>query len=94
MPNIRIEIVYALAQAQDIVRLELRPGTTAGEAVAASGLRARHAVVAAGCQLGLAGRRIPENYRPRDGDRIELLRPLLADPKDARKSRARKTRRS
>jgi putative ubiquitin-RnfH superfamily antitoxin RatB of RatAB toxin-antitoxin module len=93
MPRVHIEVVYALAGAQDIVALELASGARAGEAVAASGLLQRHALAAEDWNLGLAGRRIPPDRLLRDGDRVELLRPLALDPKEARRARARKARR-
>lgn len=93
MASIRIEVVYALAGAQDVVSLELAAGANAGEAVASSGLLERHALAAWGWNLGLGGRRILPGHQLREGDRVELLRPLAADPKEARRSRARKLRR-
>jgi len=91
MPSIRVEVVYARADAQDLVRLELPAGANAGEAVAASGLPGRHALAA--WTLGLAGRKILPAQKLRDGDRVELLRPLLLTPNEARRARARRRRR-
>ncbi len=82
----RVEVVYALAEVQQIVVLELPENTTAGEAVAASGLPA-------GSKLGLAGKRVAEDQRLQDGDRVEILRPLAADPNEARRGRARRRKR-
>ncbi|MGH8674722.1 MAG: RnfH family protein, partial [Burkholderiales bacterium] len=75
MARIRIEVVYALAAAQDIVSLEMTAGVSAGDAVAASGLLERHALAERGWRLGLAGRRILPGRVLSDGDRVELLRP-------------------
>ena len=87
----RIEVVYALAQAQDLVVLELAPGALARDAVEASALLARHRELdAAGLPLAIFGRRIQPGQRLRDGDRVEILRPLAQDPKEARRRRARR----
>ena len=87
MARLRVEVVHPLAEEQKVVRLELAEGATAGEAAAASGLRRE------GLRLGIGGKEVKPGARLRDGDRVELLRPLAADPKDARRLRARKTRR-
>ena len=82
----RVEVVYALADAQQVVVLDLAEDATAGEAVAASGLPAE-------LSLGIAGKRVAAGQRLQEGDRVELLRPLAADPNEARRGRARRSRR-
>ena len=82
----RVEVVYALADAQEVVVLDLPEDATAGEAVAASGLPADS-------QLGIAGKRVAAGQRLHDGDRVEILRPLSADPNEARRGRALRSRR-
>ena len=84
MPSLRVEVVHALARSQKVVTLSVPPGTTAQEAVALSGLP----WPAHGGVLGLFGRRIPLSQILQDGDRVEILRPLAADPKEARRRRA------
>ena len=91
--KLRVEVVYALAGAQDLVVLELDEGATAREATQASGIPARHGLAAADLTLGIFGRRIAPEQALRDGDRVEILRPLAADPKEARRRRARGKRR-
>jgi putative ubiquitin-RnfH superfamily antitoxin RatB of RatAB toxin-antitoxin module len=81
--SLRVAVVYALAGRQDIVELRLEAGATAGEAVQQSGL------VLSGLRLGIGGKEVPETQPLRDGDRVELLRPLALDPKEARRKRAR-----
>ncbi len=90
MARLRVEVVYALAGTQEIVALELRKGTTAREAAEASGVPARHGLAAAQLVLGIFGRRIAPGHLLRDGDRVEILRALAADPKEARRRRARR----
>jgi putative ubiquitin-RnfH superfamily antitoxin RatB of RatAB toxin-antitoxin module len=91
--SLRVEVVYARADAQDLVALELAEGTTAGQAAEASGLLARHGLAAADLVLGNFGRRIASDCPLRDGDRVEILRALAMDPKEARRRRAARTRR-
>ncbi|MEO8143979.1 MAG: RnfH family protein [Betaproteobacteria bacterium] len=82
----RVEVVYALADVQEVVVLDLPVHATAGEAVAASGLPAE-------LKLGISGKRVAAGQRLQDGDRVEILRPLAADPNEARRGRARRSRR-
>lgn len=67
------------------VELDLPEGSTVIEALRAAGLQADAEVVA----YAVFGNTVDPGHRLVDGDRIELLRPLQADPKDARRSRAR-----
>ena len=82
--KLRVDVVWALAARQRVVSLELAPGATARDAVKASGLPGPYAA------LGRFGKQISPEAVLRDGDRIELLRPLAADPKEARRARARR----
>jgi len=84
MAKLRVEVVLALAGRQEIVPLQLAEGATAGDAVRASGL------AAAGLAPGIGGRRVPAGKVLQDGDRVDLLRPLAADPNEARRRRARR----
>jgi putative ubiquitin-RnfH superfamily antitoxin RatB of RatAB toxin-antitoxin module len=89
----QVEVVLALARRQEICVVELPDGAAAYEAVSASGMPARHGWDAAKLVLGIAGRRVAPDRRLRDGDRVEILRPLAADPNEARRARARRGRR-
>lgn len=80
----RIEVVLAWPDRYSSVHLELPEGATVDEAVAMSGLAVGRAPAAYAVH-GLIAR--PEQGL-RDGDRVELLRPLLLDPKEARRRRA------
>ncbi len=80
----RITVVRALAGRQAVVELVLAPGATADAAAQASGL------AGPGEALGVAGRRVQPGRRLEDGDRVEILRPLAADPNEARRRRARR----
>lgn len=85
MARIKVEVVRALAGRADRVSLSLPAGSTAGDAVAASGLPL------AG-KIGIFGRVVDPATRLADGDRVEIYRPLELDPKEARRRRARKAR--
>ena len=93
MARLRVEVVYALAEVQEVVSLELAEGSNALAAVAASGLAKRHGLSGDDWTLGIGGRRVAPGQVLRDGDRVEILRPLALDPKEARRRRALKPRR-
>lgn len=87
---LRIEVVYALPQGEDAVKLELAPGSSALDAVRASGIAQRHPEIdLASPRLGVHGRVVPPHTRLVDGDRVEVYRRLAVDPKEARRRRAR-----
>ncbi len=83
MAALRVQVVRAWPRRFESVELELPPGATVADAVSASGL-------APGDEAGCAihGARVDASAALRDGDRVELLRPLQADPKEARRRRA------
>lgn len=87
MASLRVEVVDARADLQRLVVLRLEEGASVEDAVRASGLGER------GVALGIGGRRVPADRRLVDGDRVEILRALLEDPKEARRRRARRMRR-
>jgi len=91
MAELRIELVYALAQTQTVLRLVLAPGATVRDAVERSGIL-RPLPPAAAFSYGIFGRRVSADQRLTDGDRIEIYRPLLADPRSARRARAKPRR--
>jgi putative ubiquitin-RnfH superfamily antitoxin RatB of RatAB toxin-antitoxin module len=89
-----VEVVYALPEGEDAVRLLLAPGTTVADAVRASGILARHPEIEAGrYKLGVYGRVVAPGTRLADGDRVEVYRLLLLDPKEARRRRVLKKKR-
>ena len=90
MARLRVAVLYALAHSQDVVVLALDPGASAQEAVEASGIPARHPEIdPQRLLLGIFGKRIRSDRPLRDGDRVEILRPLATDPKEARRRRSR-----
>ena len=89
MARLSVEVVYALASGEDAVTLTLAAGATAADAVRASGVLERHPEIDLGRQrLGIYGRVVAEKAPLRDGDRVEIYRPLPVDAKEARRRRA------
>jgi hypothetical protein len=87
---LRVEVVYALANGQDLVALDMEEGAVARQAVEASGMVERHPELAAeDWRLGIFGKQVLPETLLRDGDRVDILRPLPMDPKEARRLRAR-----
>ena len=87
--TIHIEVVYALANRQDVVPLTLPAGTTLKQAVEASGLPAKYPDIdLAKGKFGLYSKLAKPDMVLRDRDRVEIYRPLIADPKEVRKQRA------
>ncbi|MGI8559989.1 MAG: RnfH family protein [Luteimonas sp.] len=79
----RIEVVRAWPRRHEAVVLALPAGATVADALAASGF------ALAGIEgYAVFGERVDGRAALRDGDRVELLRPLQADPKEARRRRA------
>jgi len=86
-----IEIAYATAGFQKIIECEVDPGVSPRDAVRQSDIRQYFAEIDLdSCKLGVFGKSIPEDYDLLDGDRIEIYRPLIADPKEVRRQRAAK----
>ncbi|WP_285422977.1 RnfH family protein [Pseudomonas sp. efr-133-TYG-103a] len=90
---ISVEVVYAAVDRQVLLKLDVPTGTTVRAAVEASGV-ARHfpELERADCPLGIFGKVVsdPAQRMLEPGDRIEIYRPLLADPKEVRRLRAEK----
>jgi uncharacterized protein len=86
---IEVRVIYALPRTQTDVTLKVPAGTTAGEAIARSGIAAKHPEVDwDSVAVGIFGRRAPLSTALREHDRVEIYRPLSADPKQARRKRA------
>ncbi|MDK9725280.1 MAG: RnfH family protein [Sterolibacteriaceae bacterium MAG5] len=87
--SIQVEVVYAKAERQELVRLKLPQGSTIQQAVEASGLLARcPEIELAKAKVGIFGKLARLDTALRDKDRVEIYRPLIADPKEVRKQRA------
>lgn len=87
--NLDIEVVYALPGEQVLFTVQLPAGATAGEAVRRCGVLDRYSEIdLAVNRLGIYGKLVTADAALRDRDRIEIYRPLLADPKEVRRRRA------
>lgn len=94
MARLRVEVVYALPMAQEVAAVEVEEGASARDALETSGLLARHPEIdLRRNRLAIFGREIRPDARLQEGDRVEILRPLVMGPKEARRLRARRMRR-
>lgn len=86
---LEIEIVYGLANRQVLKSMTVAEGTTVREAALKSGLEVEFPELdLQQVPLGIFGKAVKDETVLRDGDRIEVYRPLLIDPKEARRKRA------
>lgn len=98
---ISVEVVYALPHEQRLMRLLVKQGTTAREALIRSGIPEEYPEVDPdSAKMGIfaqpfGSKGLPpaDKYQLQPGDRVEVYRPLIADPKEARKQRAEKAKR-
>ncbi|SDH55345.1 hypothetical protein SAMN05216588_105214 [Pseudomonas flavescens] len=88
---VSVEVVFAAPDRQFLLSLRLPAGSTVRQAALQSGLQEHvPGIDLAGAPLGIFGRTVasPETRLLEEGDRVEIYRPLLADPKEVRKRRA------
>lgn len=84
-----MRVVYALPQRQSIVTVRMAQGSSVIDAVRKSGLLDRYPDAArSSLSCAIFGRVVAVEEPLRDGDRIEILRPLIVDPKQARRQAA------
>lgn len=85
----KIEVCYALPEKQEIVKLDLPDGASLEKAVLASGLADKYAEISLEQgKFGVYGKISRTDAVLREGDRVEIYRPLIADPKEVRRKRA------
>ncbi|MCQ4313030.1 RnfH family protein [Pseudomonas stutzeri] len=92
-PIIAIEVVYALANKQKLLRLTVPQDTTVRQAAVLSGMDGFFpGLDLATAPLGVFGKAVPKPDERvlEEGERVEIYRPLIADPKEVRKQRAAK----
>ncbi len=86
---IDIEVVYALPHEQALLKVRVPAGATVAQAVDASGILGRYPDIdLAQNKLGIYGKLTKPDAVLRDRDRVEIYRPLIADPKEVRRKRA------
>ena len=90
---IDVEVVYALPHKQRLIALQVAPGTTVEQAIRQSG------ILDVFPEIDLSQQDVGVWYRPckldrvlQQGDRVEIYRPLIADPKEVRRRRAEKAK--
>ncbi len=89
MPEISVEVVYALPDKQYLRSVTLDEGATVEQAIKASGLLSlRKDIDLSSNKVGVFSRPVKLGDVLQDGDRVEIYRPLIADPKELRRQRA------
>ncbi len=87
--QIDVEVVYALPHDQEILPLRLAAGASVRQAIESSGLLEKYPEIdLAKNKLGIFAKLVKPDALLRDRDRVEIYRPLIADPKEVRKQRA------
>jgi uncharacterized protein len=86
---IEVEITYPQSDEQAVVTLRVPLETTVGQAIELSGVLRNHPEFPGGSlAVGIFGHRVEFAQPLREFDRVEIYRPLIADPKNARRNRA------
>lgn len=85
----RVEVVLAMPERQELRSIEIAAGATVADAIIKSGV----VDLFEGFEpdfdrVGIFGRKVSAGQLLRDGDRVEIYRPLIADPKEVRRQRA------
>lgn len=84
-----IEVAYAVATKQLIKRLEVPANTSVAQAIACAGIEQEFPeLVILPDGVGIFSKPVSMEHILSEGDRVEIYRPLIADPKEARKERA------
>jgi putative ubiquitin-RnfH superfamily antitoxin RatB of RatAB toxin-antitoxin module len=94
--TITVEVVYGLPEKQKLLKLDVAIGTTAYQAVEQSGIvQSFPEIDLASCKMGIFSQVLgtkglpePNVYLLQNRDRVEIYRPLIADPKEVRRRRA------
>jgi putative ubiquitin-RnfH superfamily antitoxin RatB of RatAB toxin-antitoxin module len=90
--EIQVEVAYALPREQIVLRVRLAKGATIAEAIERSGILGRHPEIdLSNSKVGVYGRLVRLDAHVHDRDRVEIYRPLPADPKQARRERVRES---
>jgi len=89
-----VEVAYATPGRQVILRVQVPPGTTVAQAIDASGVRQQFADIGAHPPVGIFSGKVALDHVLASGDRVEIYRPLLLDPKQSRRQKAELQRRS
>ncbi len=90
LKNIRVEVAYAKPEEQVLISVEVLEGITAQQAIEKSNILELFPEIdlGQGNKIGIFSKPCALNTPLREGDRVEIYRPLIADPKQIRKQRA------
>jgi len=85
--TVSVELAFALPEVQECEALLLPYGTTARDALSSAGLPARYPehINIYNCPLGVWGKQVADHYVLKDGDRLEIYRPLINEPRETRR---------
>lgn len=88
--KIPVELAYALPDQQVLLEIDVDQGSTVGDLIEISGILAQFPDIAIGSinKIGIFGKMTKESTVLREKDRVEIYRPLIADPKEVRRRRA------
>jgi hypothetical protein len=87
--KINVEVIYALPTQQPLLRVKLAEGATVEDAIRASGvLDTFPEIDLTRNKVGIFSKLVKLDEKVRDRDRVEIYRPLIADPKEVRRKRA------
>jgi putative ubiquitin-RnfH superfamily antitoxin RatB of RatAB toxin-antitoxin module len=87
--SIMVEVVYALPEQQLLLQARLAEGATVEDAIRASGMLDVFPEIDLGKdKVGIFSKLVKLDEKVRDKDRVEIYRPLIADPKEVRRKRA------
>ncbi len=87
--KIKIELIYALPDEQNLLRFEVPKGSTIAEGIKLSGILEKYPEIdLEKGKFGIFGKLSKNDTVLREKDRIEIYRPLIADPKEVRRKRA------
>lgn len=88
----KVEVAYAKQGSQTLLPLEIPEGTTVGAAIQSSGILNRFPEIELNSlSAGIFGRPCELEVKLKPGDRVEIYRPLIADPRTARRERSQKS---
>lgn len=89
--RLRVEVAYARPDVQVIIPLDVAPGTTVRQAIELSGILEQFPEIdLENNKVGVFGKITRDDTALREKDRVEIYRPLIADPKESRRRRAAK----
>ena len=92
--TLHVEVAYATPKTQVVIEIHARPGTTIAQAIRQSGILERFPEISLmRNRVGIFGETMSLDSQVCAGDRVEIYRPLIADPKEARRLRASASRR-